>query len=49
MNAFELIDHDNEKWPPFAANIAIELWKQEDKNSYFIKFFYCDQVSGIHS
>ncbi len=49
LNAFELIDCDNEVWPPFAADITIELWKQFDPeknthNSYFIKFFYCDKV-----
>lgn len=43
LNAFEMIDEENQQWPPFAADIIIELWKEEAKPEYFVKFFYCGE------
>ncbi|CAF0722914.1 unnamed protein product [Brachionus calyciflorus] len=45
LAAFDLIDEEH-SWPPFAADITIELWKRMDNpdnntNDYFIKIFYC--------
>jgi hypothetical protein len=44
-----LIDEKTHTWPPFAAHIRIEVWRECDnyidkKPKYFIKFFYCDEV-----
>lgn len=47
LNSFELIDSENEQWPPFAADIAVELWKELDetnnKYEYFVKLYYCSK------
>lgn len=46
MHSFEIIDEDTEVWPPFAADVVIELWKDVDaetnNNEYFVRVFYCD-------
>jgi len=48
--AFDLTDEKNNGWPPFGADITIELWKkntnisQNDANKYFLKVFYCSEV-----
>ncbi len=48
MNSFELIDENNEYWPPFGADIVIELWKEleesTNKESHFVRLFYCGEV-----
>ena len=44
LNAFELIDDNNDYWPPFAADIIIELWK-DSNNEYFVQIFYCNKVN----
>lgn len=48
LNAFKLIDSENEQWPPFAADLAIELWKELDettnKYQYYVKLFYCSKA-----
>lgn len=48
MNSFEIIDEDTEVWPPFAADVVIELWKAVDaetnSNEYFVRVLYCDEV-----
>ena len=48
MNSFVLINEDNEFWPPFAADIIFELWKELDeksnKDTYFVRLFYCGEV-----
>ena len=40
---------DNHIWPPFAADLAIELWKkvENENKKYFIKIFYCGEVSNL--
>lgn len=48
LAAFDLID-ENHTWPPFAADITIELWKnmESQENStkdYFMKIYYCGKV-----
>ena len=42
--AFDLIDEKNHSWPPFAANLIIELWKNADLD-YSVKLIYCGQVT----
>ena len=33
-------------WPPFASNIVVELWKNEQENKdYFIRVFYLGKVN----
>ena len=39
-----LIDEKTHVWPPFAADITVELWKEES-NHYFIRFYYCGKVN----
>lgn len=41
LNAFEMIEEESQQWPPFAADIIIELWQEESKPEYFVKLFYC--------
>jgi hypothetical protein len=41
--ALNLTESKNNGWPPFAADIIIELWKNDD--GYFLRVFYCDDVS----
>lgn len=48
LNAFEMIDEDSQQWPPFAADVIIELWKEESQPEYFVKFFYCGKVINGH-
>lgn len=51
LAAFDLIDDNNHSWPPFAANIIIELWKNganANKNEdYFVKIYYCGKLVTI--
>ena len=45
--ALDHINDENHSWPPFAADITIELWKRVDENNkknYYIKLLYCDEV-----
>lgn len=49
----DLVD-ENHRWPPFAANIVIELWKDKDcdtkdLDNYFIRLYYCDQLKSLKS
>lgn len=52
MVAFGLVNDENHEWPPFAASIIIELWrnpdfksqKNDDTSKYTIKFYYCTEV-----
>jgi hypothetical protein len=34
-------------WPPFGADIQIELWKNEEtsNDNYFVRVFYLGKVS----
>lgn len=41
MCALDLINDSNQSWPPFAAHIEIELWKNEKKKDYLIRVYYC--------
>ncbi len=45
--ALDLID-ENHSWPPFAAHLVFELWKDTDKSDYFIKVFYCGKVINFY-
>jgi hypothetical protein len=45
----DLVDIDEHSWPPYAADITIEIWKNSDaqctnQNNYFIRVYYCDKV-----
>lgn len=44
----DLID-DSHSWPPFAANIIIELWKDTEskESNHFVRFYYCGKVSYL--
>ena len=44
LNAFEMIDEESQQWPPFAADMIIELWREESNDDYFVKLVYCGQV-----
>ncbi len=44
LMSLDLIDENTHVWPPFAANITVELWKDES-NNYFIRFYYCGKVN----
>jgi hypothetical protein len=35
---------DNHIWPPFAANIIFELWKDDESSEYFVKTFYIGKL-----
>lgn len=38
------MNDSNESWPPFAAHIEIELWKNlRENNEYFVRVYYCDK------
>lgn len=42
--AFDYMNDSNESWPPFAAHIEIELWKNlRENNEYFVRVYYCDK------
>lgn len=48
--AFNL-EHENMLWPPFAADLIIEVWKENasktlnNKDDYYINIRYCGRVS----
>jgi len=50
--AFDAINDSNHSWPPFAADLIIELWKSNEKShdnkdsNYFIKLIYCGEVTN---
>ncbi|KAK0057128.1 lysophosphatidic acid phosphatase type 6 [Biomphalaria pfeifferi] len=35
------------RWPPFAANIIYELYKQSDTSEYFVRVLYCGEPKKI--
>jgi hypothetical protein len=48
--AFDLINDKNHEWPPFGADLIIEIWKnnnQNDKKSdsnYYVQVLYLGEV-----
>ncbi len=41
-----MINDNNHSWPPFAANILIELWKNgQNDDDYSVKIYYCERVN----
>ena len=45
--ALDVIDEEHPGWPPFAADIVLELWKSKNKGEYFVQVFYCGEVSVL--
>jgi len=47
--AFDYLNDENHYWPPFAADLAIELWKrvEDEKRKYYIRLFYCGEVGNL--
>jgi len=47
LNALSLLDRDNHRWPPFAADFVLELWRMEKGRGevhYYIKAFYLGKI-----
>jgi hypothetical protein len=45
-----MINDSNHSWPPFAADILIELWNNgQNDDDYFVKIYYCNKVNFILS
>jgi hypothetical protein len=51
--AFGLVTEDNHSWPPFAADVLIELWRRDapatsgsaaGKPEYFVNVLYLGKV-----
>ncbi len=46
LAAFDMINDNNHSWPPFAADILIELWKNgQNEDDYAVKIYYCQKVN----
>ena len=46
INFFDMINDNNHSWPPFAADILIELWKNgQNEDDYAVKIYYCQKVN----
>lgn len=44
-----MINDNNHSWPPFAANILIELWKNgQNDDDYSVKIYYCEKVNNLN-
>lgn len=37
----------DKKWPPFAADVRLELFKDVDNSGYYIRVLYCGEVRKI--